>query len=253
LNAGGVRRPVLVLGGTTEARELAAALNQATLPVISSLAGRLLKPRLPAGEVRIGGFGGPAALASWLVEHNVAVVVDATHPFAEQISTSAVTACASAGVPLLRLDRPGWKEQAGDRWHWADDLSAAAELAPRLGGRILLTIGRQGLAAFAAARSAWFLVRCVEPPDSPLPPYYELLLNRGPFTLAGELALIRCHAIDLIVTRDSGGAPTAAKLEAARLSGLPVIVVRRPPCPEVTSAADVATAFEWVRSIVHAE
>lgn len=252
MNASGARRRVLVLGGTTEARELAAALDQATLPVISSLAGRLAQPRLPAGEVRIGGFGGPAALASWLVEHNFAAVVDATHPFADQISASAATACASAGVPLLRLDRPGWSQQAGDRWHWADDLGAAAELAPRLGSRILLTIGRQSLSVFAAARSAWFLIRCVDPPAPPLPPNHELVLDRGPFTLAGELALIRCHGIDLIVTRDSGGAPTEAKLEAARLSGLPVIVVRRPPRLDVTSVADVATAFEWVRAIVDA-
>ena len=180
-------------------------------------------------------------------------MVDATHPFAELISASAATACTSAGVPLLRLDRPGWTEQAGDRWHWADDLGVAAELAPQLGSRILLTIGRQDLAVFAAARSAWFLIRCVDPPNPPLPPTHELVLDRGPFTLAGELALIRCHAIDLIVTRDSGGAPTEAKLEAARLSGLPVLVVRRPPRLDVTSVADVASAFEWVRSIVDAE
>ena len=119
--------------------------------------------------MRIGGFGGPAALANWLTEHHVAAVVDATHPFAERISASAATACASARIPLLRLERPGWTEQPGDRWHWVADLQAAADLAPRLGKRILLTIGRQSLALFAGVRSAWFLIRCVERPDPPLP------------------------------------------------------------------------------------
>lgn len=237
---------ILVLGGTAEARELAAALHARDVPVTSSLAGRVSRPRLPAGEVRIGGFGGPDALAHWLVEHEARAVVDATHPFAERISASAARACAQTGMPLLRLERPGWRERPGDRWTWVEDLGAAAAAIPRLGTRVLLTTGRQGLAAFASVAGAWFLVRCVDPPEPPLPPRHELLLDRGPYTLAGERTLIDAHAIDLVVTKDSGGEHTVAKLDAARERGLPVVVVRRPPRPAgVASVAEVAGAFAW--------
>ncbi len=236
---------ILVLGGTAEARELADALVSARVGVTSSLAGRVSRPRLPAGELRIGGFGGPEALARWLSEHGVVAVLDATHPFAERISASAVAACARAGLPLLRLQRPGWRERAGDDWHWVSDLDQAATAIPALGERVLLTTGRQGLAAFAGVHDAWFLVRCVEQPDPPLPPHHELLLDRGPYTLAGELALIDEHRIDLVVTKDSGGAHTEAKLEAARSRGLAVIVVRRPPRPDVKTVDTVADALAW--------
>ena len=236
---------ILVLGGTAEARELAGALDAAGVHVTSSLAGRVSRPRLPAGTVRSGGFGGPRALAHWLTEHGVIAVVDATHPFAERISISAATACPHAGVPLLRLQRPGWSEGPGDDWHWVSDLEEAAAAIGSLGERVLLSTGRQGLPAFAGVQDAWFLVRCVEQPAPPLPPRHELLLDRGPYTLDGELALIDAHRVELVVTKDSGGAHTVAKLEAARQRGLPVIVVRRPPRPDVASVATVADALTW--------
>ena len=239
--------PVLVLGGTAEARELAAALDGAGVRVISSLAGRVANPRLPAGEVRVGGFGGPGALTRWLREHAVRAVVDATHPFAERISASAARACPAAGVPLLRLERPGWTPRPGDDWRRVADLQAAAALAPRLGARALLTTGRQGIAAFAGVDRVWFLVRCVEPPGPPLPPRHELILDRGPYTLAGELALIESHRIDLVITKDSGGALTEAKLDAARERRLPVIVVDRPPRPAVETVATVGEALAWAQ------
>jgi precorrin-6A/cobalt-precorrin-6A reductase len=238
---------ILVLGGTAEARELAAALDGAGIPVVSSLAGRIANPRRPVGEVRLGGFGGPAALSHWLGERGVVAVVDATHPFAQRISASAAWACPAAGVPLLRIERPRWTERLGDRWHRVADLEAAAVLVPSLGRRVLLTTGRQGLAAFASVE-AWFLVRCVDSPGPPLPPHHELRLDRGPYTLAGELALIERHEIDLIVTKDSGGRLTEAKLDAARERALPVIVVDRPPRPEVETVATVAEALSWARS-----
>jgi len=236
---------ILVLGGTAEARELAGALDGAGVHVTSSLAGRVSRPRLPAGTVRIGGFGGPLALARWLSEHGAVAVVDATHPFAERISASATTACARAGVPLLRLQRPGWSAGPGDDWHWVEDLDAAAGAIAALGERVLLTSGRQGLAAFAHVHDAWFLVRCVEPPDPPLPPRHRLLLDRGPYTVEGELALIDEHRIEVLLSKDSGGPHTEAKLQAARLRGLPVILVRRPPRPRADTVAGVAEAFAW--------
>jgi precorrin-6A/cobalt-precorrin-6A reductase len=238
---------ILVLGGTAEARELAAGLDDAGIRVTTSLAGRVANPRLPRGEVRVGGFGGPANLAAWLARHRVGAVVDATHPFAERISASAAQACPDAGVALLRLERPGWRERRGDRWHRVRDLPAAAALIPGLGARVLLTTGRQGLAAFAGT-DAWFLIRCVDPPVPPFPGRHELLLDRGPYTLAGERALIDRRAIDLLVTKDSGGGLTEAKLDAARERGLPVIVVDRPPRPATRTVATVPEALAWARA-----
>jgi precorrin-6A/cobalt-precorrin-6A reductase len=237
---------ILLLGGTGEARELATALVDRDILVVSSLAGRVARPRLPAGEVRVGGFGGPEALADWLTEHHVTAVIDATHPFAERISASAGQACATAKVPLLRLERPGWSEGPGDCWHWVAELAAAATAIPPLGRRVLLTTGRQGLEQFADVSDAWFLIRCVDPPAGPVPARHELLLDRGPYTVAGEGALLDRHRIDLLVTKDSGGDLTRAKLAAARERQLPVIVVRRPARPNAPSVTTVTDALSWV-------
>jgi len=241
---------VLILGGTAEARALAADLTAAGIAVISSLAGRVARPRLPVGEVRVGGFGGPEALTVWLREHGITAVVDATHPFAARISASAARATGVGGVPLLRLERPGWTAGDGDDWHWVDDLDHAAAATARLGTRVLLTTGRQGLATFAHDAERWYLIRCVDPPQTALPEHHELLLDRGPYTLEGELALIDTHRIDVVVTKDSGGPLTQAKLQAARTRGLPVIVVRRPPHGEVARVGTVAEASAWAQALV---
>ncbi len=244
-------RHLLVLGGTTEARELAQALaDEPALRVTSSLAGRVARPRLPAGEVRVGGFGGTEGLAGWLREHRVDWLIDATHPFAGTISFHAAAAAATAHVPLLALRRPGWVAGPADRWLDAGSLADAARLLPALGTRVFLTTGRQSLPDFTgpALDPLWFLVRCVDPPEPPHPPRMRLLLDRGPFTVEGEASLLRRHAIDVLVTKDSGGAATAAKLTAARSAGLPVVVVRRPPVPDgVPVAADVPGALAWLR------
>ncbi|WP_128378267.1 cobalt-precorrin-6A reductase [Streptomyces cavernae] len=243
---------LLILGGTAEARRLAEALAAGLpgLQVTNSLAGRVAAPRPVPGEVRIGGFGGAAGLARWLAEHGVTAVVDATHPFAATISANAARATAAAGVPLLALRRPGWTPGPGDDWHEAGSMAEAAELLPGLGRRVFLTTGRLDLAAFAALRDLWFLVRSVEPPEPPHPARMRTVLDRGPFTLDAERALLRENRIDVLVTKDSGGSATAPKLTAARETGLPVVVVRRPALPAgVEAAAGPGEAVAWVRRL----
>ncbi|MGW5971589.1 cobalt-precorrin-6A reductase [Streptomyces sp. NPDC055186] len=239
---------VLILGGTTEARRLAELLHGAPgLQLTSSLAGRVASPRLPPGDVRVGGFGGAEGLAAWLREHRVDALIDATHPFAGTISFHAARAAATAHVPLLALRRPGWVPVDGDHWYEAGSLEEAAGLLPSLGHRVFLTTGRMGLAAFAGLHDLWFLVRSVDAPEPPHPTRMEVLLDRGPFTLEGERGLLRRHRVDVIVTKDSGGAATAPKLTAAREAGLPVVVVRRPPVPEgVPVATDPEQAARWL-------
>ncbi|MEV6878225.1 cobalt-precorrin-6A reductase [Amycolatopsis sp. NPDC051128] len=235
---------ILVLGGTGEARKLAEDLVEREVRVVSSLAGRVARPRLPVGEVRVGGFGGPEGLAAWLRENDVRAVVDATHPFAERIGTNAAKAAESAKVPLLRLARPGWQPAEGDVWHWADDLAEAARKLPDLGKRVFLTSGRQGLPAFAHLDDLWFLIRCVDPPAPPLPRHHELILARGPYEVAAERELL--GRVDVLVTKDSGGTQTSAKLAAARELRKPVLLVRRPPRPATETAETVPEAVEWV-------
>ncbi|MEU1489419.1 cobalt-precorrin-6A reductase [Streptomyces sp. NPDC005776] len=243
---------VLVLGGTTEARRLAGLLV-AELPagarVTSSLAGRVAGPTLPPGEVRVGGFGGADGLAAWLRTHRVDALIDATHPFAGRISFHAADGAAAAHVPLLALRRPGWVPGAGDDWHPVASLGEAAAVLPALGRRVFLTTGRLGLAAFAGLDALWFLSRSVDAPEPPYPARMETLLDRGPFTLDGERELIRRHRVDVLVTKDSGGAATAPKLAAAREARLPVVVVRRPPVPEgVAVAGTPEEAVTWLRA-----
>jgi precorrin-6A/cobalt-precorrin-6A reductase len=242
---------VLILGGTGEARALAERLvARGGLRVISSLAGRVARPRLPVGEVRIGGFGGVEGLAAWLRAERAVCVVDATHPFAERISANAADACAATATPLLRLQRPGWSAREGDDWRWVDSLAEAAALLPAAGSRVFLTTGRQGLAAFAEVDDAFFLIRCVDPPEPPLPMRHELLLDRGPYTVEGECSLIDAHRLDVVITKDSGGALTVAKLDAARERGLPVIVVRRPSRPQLPEVPTATEAAAWVAAAV---
>ncbi|MER5732761.1 cobalt-precorrin-6A reductase [Streptomyces sp. NPDC002138] len=245
-------RHVLILGGTTEARRLAellAAEPEPGLTVTTSLAGRVTNPVLPPGASRIGGFGGPQGLATWLHTHAVDAVVDATHPFAERMSFNAATACATAGVPLLALRRPAWTPAPGDDWHHVPTLAAAAAALPALGSRAFLTTGRTDLAAFAHLDGTWFLARSVDAPTAPLPWQTHVLLARGPFTLDGERELIREHRIDVLVTKASGGSATAPKLAAAREAGIPVLVVDRPPVPRgVPAAVSPEAAAAWLRA-----
>jgi precorrin-6A/cobalt-precorrin-6A reductase len=242
----------LILGGTSEARELAGRLVADGLAVTSSLAGRVADPALPAGTVRIGGFGGPEGLTDFLRREPIAVVVDATHPFAAMISASAVTACAAAGAPLLRLARPGWAEHpAAGSWQWVDSYPDAARAAGALGCRIFLTTGRSTLAHFARLEASYVLVRLVDPIDQPLPSGWRVIRSRGPYTVEGERSLMAKHGIDVLVTKDSGGELTAPKLTAAGELDVRVVVVRRPAdhvgAPQVST---VDAAVEWVRCML---
>jgi precorrin-6A/cobalt-precorrin-6A reductase len=239
---------VLLLGGTGEARRLAALLAaDPDVHVVSSLAGRVREPAMPDGEVRIGGFGGAAGLTEWLRAERIDAVVDATHPFAATITANAAQATRTLGIPLVVLHRPGWQPGPGDDWHWADDLPGAAALLPGLGTRVFLATGRGGLAMFADRDDLWFLLRAVDPLGPPLPPHRVVVTARGPFDVTGELALLRDHRIDVLVTRDSGGSRISAKLTAARTLRLPVVLIRRPPLPDVPVVTTESEVAQWLR------
>jgi len=241
-------RRVLILGGTTEARGLAEhLLGRADVDVVSSLAGRVASPRLPAGTVRVGGFAGATGLAQWIDAHGIQAVIDATHPFAVTISGNASAAAAASHIPLLTLRRKAWVPGEGDRWHDAASLHDAALMLPELGQRNFLTIGRQGVSSFADVTGAWFLVRSIDPPQEPTPSQMELLLDRGPYSLEAEIALMQGRRIDTVITKNSGGPATAAKLAGARALGLPVVMVQRPATPDgAPEVADVQSALEWL-------
>ncbi len=235
---------ILVLGGTTEGRELCAELDRRGVPNLQSLAGRTADPLL-SESVRVGGFGGAEGLRRFLAETGVTAVVDATHPFAAGITRNAAEACADLGVRLIRVNRPGWAAHPhADRWVWVDDHAAAAAAVVASGTcRVLLTVGRQHTLDYSPALDDRFvLARVAEPPSGALPTAWRLEPARGPFALDGARRLFAEHGIDCLVTKDSGGEATAAKLAAADEAGAAVIVIRRPPPPDGAELVPDATA-----------
>ncbi len=250
----------LILGGTTQATALARRLaGHATVNATVSLAGRTKNPVLPPLPTRIGGFGGADGLAAYLIERKVGAVIDATHPFADQISANAAAACTRTGVPLRLLTRPAWQAGPGDRWVTVPDMAAAAVAVrdwPGLpdDGCVFLTIGRQEVATFLAAPDRRYLIRAVDPPE-PMPALARasLILTRGPFTVEAETDLMRTHNVAVIVSKNSGGSATDAKLEAARRLGLPVVMVDRPPGHGVPDLPDLDAALAWLEGLAGGE
>ncbi|MEA3214605.1 MAG: precorrin-6A/cobalt-precorrin-6A reductase [Acidimicrobiia bacterium] len=242
---------LLVLAGTTEARRLVEQLAGAgNWEVIASFAGRTSAPAALPASVRVGGFGGTAGLERFLIGEGIRAVVDATHPFAAVMPHHVHAACASVGVPAIRLLRPGWEPVAGDHWVIAEDVADAARRLCGLGvQRVLLTTGRQELLPFAGLGSMHFVVRTIEPIDPGLFADAVTIRERGPFDLEGELALLGEHRIEAVVSKNSGGEATAAKLEAARMLGLPVVMVRRPMGPPARTVPGVADALRWLSGV----
>jgi precorrin-6A/cobalt-precorrin-6A reductase len=240
---------ILILGGTRDARELAASLIAEGFSVITSLAGVTADPLLPQGELRRGGFGGPEGLARYLRREGVAAVADAAHPFAARISVHAAEACRSEALPLFRLERPAWRPSHGDRWTMAESVMPAARLLPE-GARVLLTIGRKEIGPFLAREDVSGVARMIEPPPLELPARWRLLLARPPFSVASERQLMQAHAITCLVTKNAGGSATEAKLQAARELEIPVIMVQRPVKPQVQTFAGAAELTAAARRLL---
>lgn len=250
-DAGIFERPILILGGTGEARILVEHLMQSGhRDVRLSLAGATRVPVLPdRGTVRTGGFGGAQGLADYLIREQISLLVDASHPYAAQITAHAHMAAQYSRLPLLRLNRPPWVPHADDHWISAADHRQAASLLPPHARRIFLSIGRKEIASYAACGERWFLIRSIEPVDrGDTPARYRWISARGPFDINAETTLLRAQGIDCLVTKNSGGRATYGKIAAARTLGLPVVMIARPTEPEGDAhAATVEGALNWIQ------
>jgi precorrin-6A/cobalt-precorrin-6A reductase len=258
---------LLILGGTGDAAAVARGVVAAygdRVQVTSSLAGRTRAPATLPGAVHVGGFGGPDGLRAWIIAQGVDVVIDATHPFATQISDHVVHAAQALPVlrlPVLRLERPPWTPQPGDDWRLVKDIAAAAVLLTTVGRRVFLTVGASEVAAFSDLGDLYFLIRVIETPETVSAFVdYDIVSTRGPFTKAGDVRLMKDHRIDVVVSKNSGGDATVAKLDAARALGIPVIMIDRPPCDlgraEKTGRDRVETvqqALGWLKQVAGLE
>lgn len=230
-----------------EATALAQALAERGVRGTVSFAGRVERPQRQPLPQRVGGFGGPDGLAAWLRAEGISHVVDATHPFAAQMCRNAVAACAAAGVPLIALTRPAWQPIAGDHWAHVPDIAGAVRALDRPRLRVMLAVGRVHLPEFAANPQHHYLLRLIDPPTEALPfPDASAIIDRGPFGEADDKALMEQHGIELVVSKNSGGAGAYAKIAAARALGLPVVMIDRPPLPARQEAHEVAEVLDWI-------
>jgi precorrin-6A/cobalt-precorrin-6A reductase len=242
---------VLILGGTTEASALAREIaGDARLAPLLSLAGRTTSPRPQPIPTRTGGFGGVEGLVRFLRDEQMEAVVDATHPYADQMSAHAVAACSAAGLPLASLVRREWQRHADDRWQVVADTAAAAQALGAEPRRVFLSLGRQDLHVFAEAPQHHYLARLIEPPEqATLPPDLRLVQARGPFDRPAEERLLRDERIEVMVSKNAGGAATYAKIEAARALGLPVVMIARPHKPAGVAVTDVEACVRWLHGL----
>lgn len=239
---------VLILGGTTEASELTRLLASDTrFEVTLSLAGRTANPKTQPVQTRIGGFGGSDGLAAWLQREKIDVVVDATHPYADQISSNAVTACTQLVIPLASIVRAAWQPQRDDNWLNVASADAAADALGSEPRRVFLSMGRQELGAFATRPHHHYIARTIDPPDDvALPPDIRFLFSRGPFDTPAETELLAHETIDVLVSKNSGGTATYAKIEAARALGIPVVMIARPHKPSGHAVQNAEAAVAWL-------
>ncbi|MBV8613345.1 MAG: cobalt-precorrin-6A reductase [Acetobacteraceae bacterium] len=246
---------LLILGGTTEASAIARALAHDTrFNATISLAGRTRHPAPQPLPCRVGGFGGAEGLARYLTEHRIGAVIDATHPFATRMTRNAEDAARLSGTRLLVVWRPPWRRQPSDIWIDVPDMAAAAEALGPAPRRVLLTIGQKDLAAFAAAPWHHYVLRSVDPPaPDALPHRAEVIAARGPFAETAERDLLVTRRIEVLVTKNSGGGATEGKLAAARVLGLPVVMVSRPPPPDAETVATADEALAWIERLYHAQ
>lgn len=237
---------LLILGGTTEANALARALAERGVNATYSYAGRVDNPRPQPLPTRVGGFGGPEGLARYLTENGITHVIDATHPFAAQMSANAARACAETGTPLAALTRPEWGQGEGDNWTRVPDIPAAVEALSGAPRRVFLAVGRMHLEEFAAQPQHHYLLRLVDAPDALPLPDCEVVVSRGPFTVEGDRELMQRHGTEIVVSKNAGGTGARAKLDAARELGLPVLMIDRPIPPQRTELTSVAQVLDWL-------
>lgn len=240
---------ILILGGTQQAKELAKkTVNLPNIKVKISLAGRTSQA-IASENLRVGGFGGVAGLISYLKEEKIDLIIDATHPFAAKISHNAAKAAEYLGLPRLMLIRAEWKSVVGDNWIEVENIPAAAKILPDFAKQVFLTIGRQELTAFSQVENVWFLMRAIETSSDIILPKGLLLLERGPFDKDSEKQLLHKYNIDTLVSKNSGGSATYAKIIAARELGIKVVMVKRPMLPEGIMVEDVESALEWIKRV----
>lgn len=233
---------ILILGGTEEARQLADQLVSMGQEVITSFAGKTSELSLPAGEIRVGGFGGPRGLSDYILKNGIERLVDATHPYSVEMATNAVEAAKHTEVRLVRLTRPAWKEPQYAFWHHVQNAQDAAAGLPK-GARVLLTVGHRGLDVFLQRSDCSFVIRSIEPPERPLPVHAQSLLARPPFFVGAETELMQFEGITHLITKNSGGVQTEAKLKAAQQLRLAVVMIARPELPAAHEAPTVGRAI----------